>query len=180
MHELRPPTARDVPMLARLHVQGWEETYRGLLPPSEFDSHGLEVRLSQWSRQVAAGTSRIALAPGLGFAQMGPQRDRTEATAAYPDELYCLYVLREAHGTGLGAALLAAGAGRGRSLPWCWTRTPAPAPSTKNRAVSSWPPGQSGWARPRYPSASTASGVRPMDICSQKKPGAVLSAPRRD
>jgi len=108
MHELRPPTARDVPMLARLHVQGWEETYRGLLPPSEFDSHGLEVRLSQWSRQVAAGTSRIALAPGLGFAQMGPQRDRTEATAAYPDELYCLYVLREAHGTGLGAALLAA------------------------------------------------------------------------
>ena len=103
---IRPPAPRDVPMLARLHVQCWEETYRGLLPASDLAAKTLEVRLQQWSRILTQGGSRIALAPGLGFAQMGPQRERRPETAGYPDELYCIYLLRQAHGTGLGQALL--------------------------------------------------------------------------
>ncbi|ROU02747.1 GNAT family N-acetyltransferase [Histidinibacterium lentulum] len=38
---------------------------------------------------------------------MGPQRDPAPEARPYPDELYCLYVLARAYGTGLGQALLA-------------------------------------------------------------------------
>jgi GNAT superfamily N-acetyltransferase len=104
---IRAATPRDAPMLARLHVETWAETYRLILPRSEFAARPHEVRLAQWTGQIARGGSRIALASGLGFAQMGPQRDTAPEAKVYPDELYCLYVLARAHGTGLAQALLA-------------------------------------------------------------------------
>lgn len=97
-------------MLARLHVNAWEETYRGLLPDGEFKKRPYAVRLAQWQDQIARGTSRIAVAPDLGFAQVGPQRDDA-LRDEWPEELYALYVLRRAHGSGLAQALLAATAG---------------------------------------------------------------------
>ena len=105
---IRPAVAADAPMLARLHVASWEETYAGLLPRSEFDARPYAVRLAQWQGQIAAGRSRIALVEGLGFAQCGPQRDGPLEAAGYPEELYCLYLLRAAQGRGLGRALMAA------------------------------------------------------------------------
>jgi len=104
---IRDATPRDARMLARLHVETWAETYRLILPASAFAARPLEARLAQWTGQIARGGSRIALAPGLGFAQMGPQRDPCPEAKPYPDELYCLYVLARAYGTGLGQALLA-------------------------------------------------------------------------
>ena len=104
--QIRSATPDDAPMLARIHVQSWQETYHGLLPQSELDARPFEVRLAQWRGQIARGVSRIAALPGLGFAQMGPQRSSDAPVAGYPEELYCLYLLAEAHGTGQGLLLL--------------------------------------------------------------------------
>ena len=68
----------------------------------------MAVRLAQWRGQIAAGTSRIAVLPGLGFAQMGPQRDTCPVARPYPEDLYCLYLLARAQRRGLGTALLGA------------------------------------------------------------------------
>ena len=100
----RPATAADVPDIARMHVQAWQETYDGLLPQSEHDRHNLEYRTDLWGRVIATGAP-VSIIPGMGFAQIAPQRD-TELRADYPLELYCLYTLRDAHGSGAGGALL--------------------------------------------------------------------------
>lgn len=96
----------DVEMLARLHVESWEETYDGLLPPEEIASQTIDTRRALWQSQVATDTTRIAVEPGLGFAQMGPQRDGALAEAGWEEELYCLYLLRSGQGRGLGRELL--------------------------------------------------------------------------
>ena len=104
----RPATPADVPMLARVHVQCWQETYTGLLPAAEIAARGIEQRRRQWTDQIAAGRSRIAVLPDLGFAQAGPQRDTPLLEQGFPLELYALYLLRAGQGRGLGLALLRA------------------------------------------------------------------------
>lgn len=104
--DIRNATLADAPMLAELHVQAWAETYTGLLPQAEHDAHGLEFRLGLWTRILSQPKPQVAVAPDLGFAQVGPQRDKTLAKAGYPAELYSLYLLRNGHGTGIGLGLL--------------------------------------------------------------------------
>ncbi|NDV02664.1 GNAT family N-acetyltransferase [Pseudoroseicyclus tamaricis] len=110
---IRPATPADAPALARLHVLAWGETYRGLLPEEEILARPFGRRLEQWRREAAAGTSRIAYAPGLGFAQAGPQRDGALAATGWPEELYGLYLLKAGQGRGLGRRLLHAVAAEG-------------------------------------------------------------------
>ncbi|KAA9006144.1 GNAT family N-acetyltransferase [Histidinibacterium aquaticum] len=102
-HEIREARLEDASALARLHVECWDETYRGLLPDSEIDARDYEVRLPQWRRMLQEASTRVAFAPDVGFAQSGPQRDKR--LSAWPDELLALYTLHSAHGTGLGRAL---------------------------------------------------------------------------
>lgn len=108
---IRQAKEQDAPEIARLHVQAWHETYSGLLPESEIAARGYDVRLAQWQGQLAACRTRIAIHPGLGFAQIGPQRDRELRAKGYGEELYCLYLLKARQGRGLGRALVAAVAG---------------------------------------------------------------------
>ncbi|MEM7490071.1 MAG: GNAT family N-acetyltransferase, partial [Pseudomonadota bacterium] len=109
----RPATPADAEEIARLHVRAWQETYPGLLPPEEIAARDHPARLRQWQGALASDASRTVLLPGLGFAQAGPQRMADHA-AAYPEELYCLYLLRAGQGRGHGRALLAA---VGRDVP---------------------------------------------------------------
>ncbi|QQA42633.1 GNAT family N-acetyltransferase [Pelagovum pacificum] len=104
---IRDVVPEDAPMLARLHVQCWRETYTGLLPEEEIAARPYEVRRAQWENQIAAGTSRIAVLPDLGFAQAGPQRDGPLSTD-WPEELYCLYLLKVGQGLGQGRTLFEA------------------------------------------------------------------------
>ena len=104
---VRLATPGDAGMIARIHVAAWRETYPGLLPEEEIARRDFAMRLRQWENQIARGGSRIVVAPELGFAQAGPQRDETRAEA-WPRELYAIYILEAAKGTGIGAALLEA------------------------------------------------------------------------
>ncbi|MEO1680138.1 MAG: GNAT family N-acetyltransferase [Pseudomonadota bacterium] len=108
MEEIRPARPDDAEALATLHVAAWAETYPGLLPDDEIAAHGLELRRAQWHRQFERGGTRIVIAPGQGFAQVGPQRDEPLNRGGYGEELYSIYVLRAAQGTGLGRSLLRA------------------------------------------------------------------------
>lgn len=108
MMEIRPATPRDAEALAQLHVAAWAEAYAGILPDEEIARHDMVLRRRQWQRQLATRLSRTVIAPGAGFAQMGPQREEDRITRPYPEELYALYVLNAAHGTGLALGLLRA------------------------------------------------------------------------
>jgi GNAT superfamily N-acetyltransferase len=103
----RPATPDDIPDLARIHVQAWAETYRGLLSDAEIAARDLPTRLRQWTGVLARGDSVVMILPGVGFGQSGAQRDATY-TALWPDQVFALYTLQSAHGTGAGQALFAA------------------------------------------------------------------------
>jgi GNAT superfamily N-acetyltransferase len=108
----RPPQPEDAPMLARIHIAAWQETYPGLLPDTEIArASDTRRRNTQWAAAIIRNDTRIALIDDAGFAQIGPQRDKGLAAMGYPEELWSIYLLRAAHGRGLGAALLHAALG---------------------------------------------------------------------
>lgn len=100
----RLATLADVPTLAAIHVQAWDETYTGLLPPSAFARRDLAYRLDLWRRVIASGQP-VSYLPDIGFAQLAAQRD-TDLQSRFPNELYSFYTLQHAHGSGAGRALL--------------------------------------------------------------------------
>lgn len=108
---IRPAQPEDAERLATIHVTAWSETYPGLLPQEEIDRRDHAFRYRQWQGNLTRGVSRVAIAADVGFAEVGPQREN-DLAEAWPEELYALYVLKAAQGTGLGHALLASVAGR--------------------------------------------------------------------
>ncbi len=104
---VRPAVPGDAETLARIHVASWREAYAGLLPSVEIAARGLADRRRLWTR-VLAGDQHVVVSPGLGFAQVAGQREAALADRGYSHELWCLYVLARAHGSGLARRLLCA------------------------------------------------------------------------
>jgi L-amino acid N-acyltransferase YncA len=110
---VRPAQIQDVPQMARVHVQCWQETYRGLMADAVLDDPGFPAaRERMWTavlsderyRQLRAA---VAERDGglIGIAMSGqPEED----LAAWAWQLYVLYVCAADHGTGAGPALLEA------------------------------------------------------------------------
>lgn len=104
---IRRAVPGDEALLARLHVASWGETYRGLLPDALIDGITVAERHRIWGRALEQGVTRIVLWNEDGFAQMGPQREDGLA-AQIPEELWSMYLLRRAQGSGAAPALLRA------------------------------------------------------------------------
>ena len=90
-------------------MAGWQAAYRGLMSDARLDAFTVEVRAPAWKRNLAGGgrarTSVLERAGHLvGFASVGPSRE-----ADGWGEVWALYALPAAWGTGAGRALLADG-----------------------------------------------------------------------
>ncbi|UZX05557.1 GNAT family N-acetyltransferase [Arthrobacter sp. CDRTa11] len=96
--------------MARVHVDTWRETYRGLMSDAVLDDPTLlswrekfwtaaltDPRYSQNSVAVASHEGTL-----IGIAMSGPSLDDAEE----PRQLYLLYTYAAFHGSGVGAALL--------------------------------------------------------------------------
>ncbi len=110
---VRPARVEDVAQMARLNVQCWQETYRGLMPDAVLDDPGfLAARERFWTTALTDERyreNRVAVAERdgqlVGIAMSGPPLD---VAAAWARQLYVLYVYAADHGTGAGPALLEA------------------------------------------------------------------------
>ena len=99
--------------MARVNVLSWQETYRGLMSDAVLDDPGfLAARERFWTAALTDERyreNRVAVAERdgelVGIAMSGPPLD---AVAAWPRQLYVLYVYAAHHGTGVGPALLEA------------------------------------------------------------------------
>lgn len=100
----RLATHDDRDDLAAMHVQVWQETYAALLPAATVAKRDFANRQDIWERILRSGAS-VSYIPGVGFAQVGPQRD-AEIAAEYPLELYMLNTLQASYGSGAGLSLL--------------------------------------------------------------------------
>ncbi len=117
---IRPATVADADAIAQVHHQSWEETYPGLMPPELLERMTLDHRLRQWRRIIHdmpdGGARFVAEQNGkmIAIAQCGAAR---EAELQAPWEIWMVYVLREAQGIGVGAALMRAMFDHLKNLP---------------------------------------------------------------
>ena len=108
---IRPATVDDAPGIARVHVESWRTTYRGLMPDAVLDSLSVEQRADFWRQVIerAKKQSVLVAADGrgdiVGFVNGGLERERDPV---YTAELYALYLFKEQQGHGYGAALFRA------------------------------------------------------------------------
>jgi ribosomal protein S18 acetylase RimI-like enzyme len=109
---VRPARVEDVAQIARVNVQCWQETYRGLMSDAVLDDPGLlAARLQFWTAALIDERYRenrvaVAVRDGqlVGIAMSGPPLD----AGASARQLYVLYVRAAEHGTGAGPTLLEA------------------------------------------------------------------------
>jgi GNAT superfamily N-acetyltransferase len=100
-----PSDARDI---ARVHVQSWRETYKGLLPQPFLNAMSEDVHARRWRTALREpGPDDVVLiAEGrdgvVGYCSAGPSRFRLPGEG----EIATLYVLRAAQGAGLGRGLV--------------------------------------------------------------------------
>jgi GNAT superfamily N-acetyltransferase len=94
--------------MARVHVDAWRETYPGMLPAAVLNALTYGEREAQWHEALRSGGGCLFVAEVdgriVGFACGGPNREAADE-AAYPGELYAIYLLRAYQGLGLGRAL---------------------------------------------------------------------------
>ena len=117
---IRSARPDDADGVARVHVQGWRQTYAGLMPERVLANLS-EERRAVWWRHVIENetTTRCAVAEKdgeiIGFASAGPARDDD---AARELELFTIYTLSPMYGTGVGHALLSAVLGEEPAMLW--------------------------------------------------------------
>lgn len=107
---VRAPLLADVPAMARVLVQSWRETYRGVMADAVLDDPELPAARERfWTAaltdpQYADNRAAVAERDGdlIGVAMSGPPLE----PGPEDRQLYVLYVLERAHGSGAGAQLL--------------------------------------------------------------------------
>jgi GNAT superfamily N-acetyltransferase len=107
---IRAAQPADVPGIARVVVDSWRTTYRGIIPDAVLDDLSYEERARIWAQAIdnPASVVYVAATPAgeiVGAATGGP------APAEYSDyqgELQAIYLLAAHQGQGLGRRLLAA------------------------------------------------------------------------
>ncbi len=99
---IRKAVLSDAPAIAAVHVRSWQTTYRGHMPDSFLDTLSVQSRTALWRRDIPSGYVWVAQAGDevVGFACVGPSRE-PDATS----ELYAIYLLSAAQGTGLAHPL---------------------------------------------------------------------------
>lgn len=109
--QVRAAVDHDVPWMARLHVESWCETYRGLMADAVLDDPEFVSRRQRfWTAALSDplyAANRIAVAERdgslIGIAMAGPV---IEPDVQWSAQLYVLYTYAAVHGLGAGAALL--------------------------------------------------------------------------
>jgi len=96
-----PADARGI---AEVHTRTWQAAYRQVFPAEVLDNLDVDERVRGWLERIEADMDVwVAETEGriVGFLAAGPSR-----TEDGPGELYALYVLPEAWGSGAGRALM--------------------------------------------------------------------------
>jgi ribosomal protein S18 acetylase RimI-like enzyme len=109
--EVRAGDPHDAESVARIHVETWQRAYAHVFPQAGLDrlAAGLDGRIQFWRETIESDENvRVLVACQeariIGFASGGPSRDEG-ADPTREGELYAIYVLPEAWGTGAGRAL---------------------------------------------------------------------------
>jgi L-amino acid N-acyltransferase YncA len=104
---IRLALPNDAAEIARVHVDSWRSSYRGLLADEFLDSLSEAGYTDRWRRVIGDGASRVLVveeADGIvGFASGGRER---AGESGYEGELYAIYIVAGSQRKGLGRELV--------------------------------------------------------------------------
>lgn len=105
---IRPATPADAPAIAAVHVNTWRAAYGHALPAEALAGLSVERREAQWQQWLTPAQPQkvfVAVERGeiVGFSSAGASRDAD--AGLWTAEVYALYVLPQAWGSGAGPAL---------------------------------------------------------------------------
>ncbi len=104
---IRKAELKDIAGIAKVHVDSWRTTYKGIVPDTFLNSLSYESREQIWKRGIEENHIYIAEDENgqiVGFATGG--KERTGKYEAYKGELYAIYLFEEQQGNGLGKKLI--------------------------------------------------------------------------
>lgn len=105
---IRPAVLSDAAGIARVHVQAWDESYRGIVPDAAIDRYSFDVRHGSWRKWLESESWHTFVAENggeiVGFACAFA--DTTEP--GYDVYLNTLYVLKAMQRRGIARDLLRA------------------------------------------------------------------------
>jgi GNAT superfamily N-acetyltransferase len=132
VREARPQDARGI---ARVHIDSWRTTYRGVVPADYLDRLSVDDRARRWRQNLAQPGDKQCVFVAeddrgeiVGFASGGPERS---GDPVYAGELYAIYLLQERQRQGIGRRLTRAVAerlsqyGMGSMLLWVLAANPS-------------------------------------------------------
>ena len=117
---IRQAVDSDARGIGRVHIDSWRATYSGIVPAEHLAGLDYDERAARWHRILADRRQNAFVAEAadgriVGFASGGPERS---GDAAYPGELYALYIDESRQRQGLGRRLVAALGGWFLSRGW--------------------------------------------------------------
>jgi GNAT superfamily N-acetyltransferase len=132
---IRAATRADAAGLAKVHVDSWRTTYRGIVPEEALAHNSYQRREEIWARQLDEAradqfTYLVETGDGqvVGFVSAGPERS---GDPLYRGEVYAIYLLASHQRQGIGKGLFRHAAARlaelGMSslLVWVLERNPS-------------------------------------------------------
>ncbi|BAZ06174.1 GNAT family N-acetyltransferase [Calothrix sp. NIES-3974] len=110
---VREATHNDIPAIAKVHVDTWRTTYRGIVPDEHLANLSYERRGNRWheilnhNRENGYFTYVAEDESGeiIGFASGGEERT---GDPVYQGELTAIYILQNQQGKGIGRCLVQA------------------------------------------------------------------------
>ena len=106
---IRQATLEDAAGIAKVHVDTWRTTYRGIVPEEFLANMSYQESEKRWAARLndSEGKTCIYVAEDevghiVGFVSGGPDRDNDPV---YKGELYAIYILQAHHGKGIGHRL---------------------------------------------------------------------------
>jgi RimJ/RimL family protein N-acetyltransferase len=107
---VRAATPADARAIAEVTVETWRATYVGVFPQAILDELDVDARERMWRSFAGSDRGGMFVAERdkriIGFVSVGPSRDPEGI-----GELYAIYVVPGAWGTGAGLALMEEGVG---------------------------------------------------------------------
>ena len=109
MH-IRKASLEDAPAIAKVHVDSWRTTYKGIIPQPFLDKLDYDQRTELWIKNISNPLNQVFVALNddeqiVGFATGSKREKNIEADAA---DLTSIYLLEQWQGFGLGKLLLKA------------------------------------------------------------------------
>lgn len=105
--KIRKALQSEAADIAKVSVDSWRTTYRGIIPNEFLDQLSYEQRTENWSHNMTQQTVYVAENEReeiVGFADGGPRRGNEYE--AYQGEIYAVYIFQEYQRKGLGKMLL--------------------------------------------------------------------------